>query len=86
MRINLYEEKNNITDNNLLSQVHNLIRETKDYNTLKNKIQLFTQLNHITDCGVCYETKLNINMDCGHCVCVACYLQLYKKECPFCRL
>ena len=51
-----------------------------------NKLTLFTSLNHIVDCGICYEDKLNINLSCGHCVCVDCYKMLYNKCCPFCRL
>ena len=52
----------------------------------ENKKKLFSQLNHIVECCVCYETKLNINLFCGHCFCITCYPKIYKKPCPICRL
>jgi tetratricopeptide (TPR) repeat protein len=52
----------------------------------ENKKKLFTLLNHIVECGICYETKLNIDLYCGHCCCVDCYPKLYKLPCPYCRI
>ena len=52
----------------------------------RNKILLFTRLNNIEECGICYDTKLNIDLRCAHCVCTDCYSKLYAKACPFCRL
>jgi hypothetical protein len=52
----------------------------------KNKIILFTRLNNILECGICYEERLNINLFCGHCVCIECYKKVYNKPCPFCRI
>lgn len=52
------------------------------YNT---KMALFTRLNNMMDCGVCLEEKININLNCGHCVCGECYLKLLNSPCPFCR-
>jgi tetratricopeptide (TPR) repeat protein len=52
----------------------------------QNKVTLFTKLNHVLDCGICYDEKLNIDLTCGHCVCTDCYKKLYTKSCPFCRL
>lgn len=51
----------------------------------KNKVNLFTKLNHIVECAVCYETQINIDLKCGHCFCTTCYQRLYKKPCPICR-
>ena len=51
----------------------------------ENKKNLFTQLNHVVECGICYDIKLNIDLNCGHCVCTSCYPRLYNKACPFCR-
>jgi len=51
----------------------------------RNKVNLFTKLNHIVECEVCYETKLNIDLRCGHCFCTSCYKKLYLKPCPICR-
>jgi len=52
----------------------------------KNKIALFTKLNHIEECAVCLETKLKIDIKCGHTFCVDCYPMLYNKCCPLCRI
>jgi len=54
-------------------------------NIFKNKVELFTKLNHITECGICYDKKLNIDLNCGHCVCTDCYKRVYYTNCPFCR-
>ena len=52
----------------------------------RTKQQLFQSLNHVLDCGVCLEVKvLHLALDCGHCVCQKCCIQLYDKPCPFCR-
>ena len=48
-----------------------------------NKIKLFTQLGHVVECGICYDEKLNIDLDCGHCVCTDCYPRVYNKLFPF---
>ena len=51
-----------------------------------NKIRISKKLNHVDECIVCYETKLHINIYCGHCFCVDCYPSLFDKACPLCRL
>jgi len=81
-----YAQKNGFSDNTFVKRLLKNARNYRDYNAINTKIQLFTQLNNIVECGVCYETTLNINIECGHCLCVDCYLRLYKKECPFCRM
>jgi hypothetical protein len=62
------------------------LKNDKDISVYKNKIQLFTRLNHICECPICYEEKLNIDMHCGHCFCTDCYTKIYKKACPICRV
>jgi tetratricopeptide (TPR) repeat protein len=52
----------------------------------KNKIKLFTNLNNIIECVICYETLLNIDLHCGHCVCIYCYPKVFEESCPICRL
>lgn len=52
----------------------------------KNKIRIFKRLKNILDCQICYEKKLNIDLTCGHEICVDCYKQIYKKNCPWCRI
>jgi TPR repeat protein len=61
-------------------------KQIKEIMIFENKKKLFTQLNNIVECGICYEVKLNINLSCGHCCCINCYPQLFNKTCPFCRL
>ena len=40
-------------------------------------------------CKICYITTMSPknkkNISCGHEICIKCYKQLIKKECPFCR-
>ena len=52
----------------------------------KNKIRLFTNLKNIVECFICFEEHLNIDLHCGHCVCIYCYQRLFNKKCPLCRL
>lgn len=63
----------------------NLLRNNKFICIYDNKVNLFTKLNNIIECGICYETKLNIDLNCGHCCCLDCYPKLYSKPCPYCR-
>lgn len=62
------------------------IKSNKEIMIFENKKNLFTKLNHHVECGICYDVKLNINLNCGHCVCIECYPHLFNKACPFCRL
>jgi hypothetical protein len=63
-----------------------ILKQNQDVAIYNNKIALFKNLNNITDCVVCYENILNINLFCGHCVCVNCYPKLYELPCPLCRI
>lgn len=74
-----------ITRNNLKEKLI-MLKKNSEVSIYNNKITLFKNLNNITDCVVCYETLLNINLFCGHCVCVVCYTKLYESPCPLCRL
>jgi tetratricopeptide (TPR) repeat protein len=65
--------------------IRSLANIYSDIMIYRNKVNLFTRLNNVVDCGICYEEKLNINLCCGHCVCIDCYPHLYTKTCPFCR-
>ena len=73
-------EKKNITD------CINLLNKETSVITYNNKVALFTRLNNVVECGICYDEKLNINLHCGHCVCVDCYQRLVNTSCPFCRM
>jgi TPR repeat protein len=68
----------------VLTQI-NLLRNNKFICIYENKVNLFKKLNNIIECGICYETKLNIDLNCGHCCCVDCYPKLHLKPCPYCR-
>jgi hypothetical protein len=50
-----------------------------------NKKRLFESLNHTVECGICYDVETNIDLLCGHCVCIKCYWHFENKACPFCR-
>lgn len=41
-----------------------------------NKISLFKKLNNIKECLVCYETKVHVNFECGHEICLECYTNM----------
>jgi TPR repeat protein len=70
-----------------LENLIDYLSKTDEYNTYTNKIALFTKLNHIVECGICYDDdKININIHCGHTMCSDCYTRLYNKDCPFCRM
>lgn len=69
----------------LVRKIQN-ISVVPDIMVYENKKKLFTLLNHVIECGICYETKLNIDLYCGHCCCVDCYPKLYRNPCPYCRI
>lgn len=83
--LNLYDKigkpKNNIAKENV--DILNQIDELLVYN---NKVRLFTNLNNICECAICFDTKLNINIHCGHIFCTDCYKTIYNKNCPLCRM
>lgn len=62
------------------------INNKADIRIYNNKKILFERLNNIVECGICYETLLNIDLHCGHICCIKCYSKLYSTSCPFCRL
>jgi tetratricopeptide (TPR) repeat protein len=62
-----------------------ILRSRVEYRCYKNKIELFTQLNHVGECPICYETKVKIDLPCAHTFCGDCYTRFYNKECPMCR-
>ena len=73
-------------DNPDVVRLLDCFHKTPQYCAFKNKVALFTRLNHVVECGICYDNdKVNIDIHCGHTVCVDCYTHLYDKVCPFCR-
>jgi hypothetical protein len=79
-------DRGDARDNPDVVRLLDSLRKTPQYCAFKNKVALFTRLNHVVECGICYDNdKVNIDIHCGHTVCVDCYTQLYDKVCPFCR-
>jgi tetratricopeptide (TPR) repeat protein len=62
------------------------VMKNRDIMIYKNKIKLFKNLNNIIECVICYEELLNIDLHCGHCVCIYCYPKVFEEYCPICRL
>lgn len=80
---NMLETINNPSQN-VINKL-NIIKKSNEYNIYKNKIQLFTRLNNIDNCIICFEDKLLIDLHCGHCFCVDCYPHFIQTNCPLCR-
>lgn len=57
--------------------------DEKEVNVFRNKTKL---LGKMIECEVCMDNKLGIPFECAHYVCQECYLKLYNKSCPFCRM
>lgn len=62
------------------------ISSIKEIMIFENKKRLFETFNYVLECGICYETKLHIDLFCGHVCCISCYPILYNKRCPYCRI
>lgn len=73
-------------DNIVLKCIMKLYNADEKINIYRNKVILFTRLQNTIECGICYETRLNIDLKCGHCVCTKCYFRLVSTICPFCRI
>lgn len=59
--------------------IKNKLAELLNNNSVKfysSKIALFSKLNNIKDCVVCYSNKLHIDFVYGHDVCIDCYCSM----------
>ena len=83
--ITLYERLKAAPNGQYTTQCLAEISSHRDVLPYVTKVALFTRLNHVTECGICYEEKLNIDLQCGHTTCTDCYKRVYMNECPFCR-
>jgi len=83
--INLYERLKAAPNGQHTSQCLSEIASHRHVSPYVAKVALFTRLNHVTECGICYDEKLNIDLQCGHTTCTDCYKHVYMNECPFCR-
>lgn len=63
-----------------------ILCKSQAYLSYKNKMELFTRLNNVTQCPICYEDKINIDVSCGHTFCGDCYARIYHTVCPICRV
>ena len=63
-----------------------ILCKSQAYLSYKNKMELFTRLNNVTQCPICYEDKINIDISCGHTFCGDCYARIYTSVCPLCRV
>jgi TPR repeat protein len=58
----------------LINRLENLEREHPYINGFYRKIELFTRFKNFKQCAICRkEEVLNINLDCGHEVCISCF-------------
>jgi tetratricopeptide (TPR) repeat protein len=72
--------------NEIAAENYRLLISDKDLIVYENKVRLFESLNHVSDCAICLETKLLIDIHCGHTFCTSCYPSIYTKNCPLCRI
>ena len=74
------------TEKKTIRECIDLLNRERSVITYNNKVALFTRLNNVVECGICYDDKLNIDLHCGHCVCTDCYPRIVHNSCPFCRI
>ena len=74
-KFEFYKELEKIPNkNDLILNKINELEKLKQIQFYKNKIRLFTQLNNYKQCGLCLEENvLNIDLICGHEICIDCY-------------
>jgi len=71
----IYYTKNNIPFNDVV---------TNDIHIYNNKLNK----SIIDTCNICFEdNQICVILNCiNHYICTTCYINLYDKPCPFCRL
>ncbi len=84
--LKLYELLINVKNkNNLINNKINELEKIRKIQIYKNKIILFEKLKNYTKCPLCLEDNvLNIDLNCGHEVCISCYdsnLKCYHNWC-----
>jgi len=80
MHIEIYEEINNQKPNEIIIGLLNKLKKKREIIIYSNKKRSFSELNNVKQCLICFETLLNINLFCGHEVCIKCYPKI--KKCP----
>jgi len=74
----------NSESNEYLINLKAELKKNKKIIIYNNKKRLFEELNNIKLCPICLDTKLIINLDCGHPICIDCYPSInscYLKCC-----
>ena len=83
--LNSVENSNEIYNKNI-NDKKKILLQNKEMIIYQNKIRIANQWNMIQECVICYESKLHLNIYCGHCFCLDCYPSLYQIACPLCRI
>jgi hypothetical protein len=65
--------KESAPENKWIQVIQRRLTQNMKANTYNTKIKLFAKLNNITTCQKCWKTDLNIDLACGHEICVHCY-------------
>ena len=84
----LYLLLNSIEDKNLIiiDKIKNLKKTNKDIIYFENKVKLFSKLNNYSKCPLCLnDDVLNIDLSCGHEICIDCYRPQLKCYYQFCN-
>ncbi len=72
--------------NSLINNKINELEKNREIQIYKNKIRLFEKFKNYTKCPLCLEDNvLNIDLDCGHEVCVCCYKSNSKCYYSWCN-
>ena len=56
-----------------LINLKNELNKNVEVIIFNNKKRLFKKINYIEKCPICLDPKLNINLKCGHPICIDCY-------------
>ena len=63
--------------NNRNETIYKIIMEMNEITEVKIYLEkINNNLSNIKECIICYDTKININMYCGHEICVNCYCKI----------
>ena len=82
-----YGELSKLNQNKLIkNKLNELENSDKQIIIYKNKIRLFKELNNYKQCKLCLENDvLNIDLNCGHDMCIDCYQTYFKCYYAFCN-
>ena len=86
-KLELYKKLIKIENkNDLILNEINELEQLKPIRIYKNKVRLFTRLNNYAQCVLCLEDNvINIDLSCGHEVCIDCYNSNLKCTFNYCN-